>query len=235
MSAANNQLLLISSCYSAPPTDYSFLEMSCRNVGITLHPYGVGDAWPGFTKRLQGAVDYIKNRSEDIVMFLDSADTFVLDPAEVIVEKFKSNGGGFLFSSEKNCWPDSTLAHYTPYSYPPWKYLNAGGWIARRDTAVDFLTQVLAKYGAIYPEDDTRCFVQWWLDEPMDYCLDIDNTCDIFQSMYMHVDGEIDWTTFRNTVTNTTPSSFHFNGRAPGREMVYARAISAGRVKLCTT
>jgi len=225
----NDSLLTFTCCYSHPPAEVYWLEESCRRVGIELHRYGVGQNWPGFTGRLKGAADFLSSRTEDVVLFMDSADTFVLDNADVILEKFRSFNAPFVFGAEKNCWPDGSLSHHFPGNGTPWRFLNAGSWIGRREYTIDVLKDTLADYGTTWAEDDTRCFVQMMVDHGLPE--KIDHNCLLFQSMYMHRDGEIDWSDFRNTVTNTYPSCWHFNGRTPGYVETYQKAIEVGRVK----
>lgn len=217
-----SDLAVVTCDYSHPPTDCSFLEASCRRVGVELLRYGVGQVWPSYTDRLRDVSDYLRGRPEKYALFVDSADTYLLDGADVILGKFKEHRVPFLFSAEKNCWPDPSLADHFPGNGTPYRFLNAGAWMGEREWIVEHTCRVWNRYQERWREDDTRCLVQGWIDGVLEGAR-IDHNCTIFQSMYGYTKNDLDETDYRtNLLTMTTPSIFHWNGRSPGKEMAYS-------------
>src|ERR1700733_5958913 len=192
-------LLVIPPAYGG--SDPTLLQQSCTAVGIDLHMYGVNQPWPGFTGRVRDAITVMKSRAEDVVLFTDASDTFIVDGEQPILAKFAEIHCQFLHSAEKACWPDSSLAAgYPNNTSSPWKYINGGGWIGRRQFAIDYLQYVLS-YSAAPPRDDDQLIfnLTWVANRPAG--VGIDSNCRIFQTMSQHVDGEIEWDGLRNTVT----------------------------------
>lgn len=212
--------------YSYPPTDCSFLEASCNRVGIELHKFGQGASWPSYTDRLRDGADFLKGRSKKYALFLDSADTYVLDPAEVIVAKFKQFNAPFVFSAERNCWPQADLAHHFLGNGTPYRFLNAGAWMGEREWIIENMRKVWDKYQAQWREDDTRCLVEAMIQGDIPDAV-IDHNCEIFMSYYGYQKDDMDESNYRrNNLTGRWPSVAHFNGRARGREEAYRKATA---------
>lgn len=226
-SSDSNSLVVFTCNYTWPPTDYALLQDSCARVGIDLQTYGDGQVWPSYTHRLRDAAAFLDMRTETHCLFLDSADTFICDDASELLERFYTFSRQFVFSAEKNCWPDASKADYFPGDGTPYRFLNAGAWMGKREYTVNMLRRVWSTYHyrPTFEQDDTRCFVHACIDGVIpadDYA--IDHHCRIFHSMCGYVDGEID-AQLHNTITDTRPAVFHFNGRAPGREEFYNRLL----------
>ena len=150
--------------YAHPPTDCSFLEASCTRVGVALHKFGQGSTWPSYTDRLRDGAVFLQNRPEEFVLFVDSADTYLLDGSEEILRKFHEFNAPFVFSAETNCWPDSSLADHFPWNGTKYRFLNAGAWMGSRSWIIDRWLRIWERYHSQFPQDDTRCLVQAWID-----------------------------------------------------------------------
>jgi hypothetical protein len=224
----SSESLLVFTCeYTGGGNDpnSALLRESCERVGIKLGSYGHGEPWPGFMGRIKGAAEYLRGRTEERVLFLDSSDTFVLDPASKLSAWFGTRillGGATIIAGEKNCYPEPSLAPKFRYTRGPYKYPNGGCWGGWRKWVLEDLDLLVEGQ----TRDDDQ--YEWSILLPPRA---VDNKCELFQTMYGFRDGDIDWNTFRNTLTGTYPSVFHFNGRAPGREETYRKALEVGRVK----
>lgn len=199
---------------------------SCDLQNIKLHGYGEGKNWPGFTiGKIQGPLEFLKTRDEPFVMFGDGHDTIIIDTAETILDKFQRFGYPVLFSAEKNCWPDATLAKHFPFPKPPyhnspWRFPNAGGWMGQREAVIDMLTAAW-EYNNQWQNDDTRCFVELYLKQySWRSYITFDYGCQIFQTMCQTHSHELG-PNGENLVTHNKPSTLHFNGRVPGIGLWY--------------
>ena len=224
---SSSDLLVITSDYAG--SDDTLLRRSCERVGIELHGYGAGHPWPGFMQRLKDAADYLRDRREQYVLFTDTSDTFILDPAKTIIAKFESLWCEslwcfFLLAAEKNCYPDVGLAPLFDTIPSPYRYVNGGGWMGERKVAVAYLDLVHAMYCGEPQDCDQLAWTKAVLSGKLGFWL-LDSGCKIFQTFSCYAD-EID-ETMGNRVTDSYPSVFHFNGRAPGREEMYERGVKA--------
>lgn len=221
-------LCVFTSSYSHPPADMSLLCRSCERIGIDIHTYGEGTSWPGYGQRIVDAAEFLRGRKEHFALFTDSQDTFLLGSDDLILSRFDAIPADILFSAEPNCWPDASLADHFPPSPTKWRFLNAGGWMGLRTCLIQMLEEASA-FLKQWPEDDTRCFVEWFLTRPPfdpaddpEPVVKIDYTCQIFQCMYMYEEGDLDEMGM-NTITGTYPLVHHFNGRSPGYRENYTK------------
>ena len=80
--------------------------------------------------------EYIKDKKDsDILIFFDGYDTFLSNSIEEISYRFMEFSEQAVFSSERFCWPDETLASQMEdlnhNKSTPYQYLNSGTYIAR--------------------------------------------------------------------------------------------------------
>jgi hypothetical protein len=166
-------------------------------------------------------------------MFVDSNDTFILTPPEVILNTFCSLNTKILVSAEKNCWPMPGDAVRYPeigasdYPGTPWRFVNSGGWIGLRVDLLQALGEMdnilvsLGRQGGRRTNDDQACWIEWVLCRHRhDIYSHVDARCQVFQSMWetteMLGDGA-------NSVTGAKPHVWHFNGRRDGMREWYER------------
>jgi len=109
---------------------------------------------------------------DDIILFSDGYDTFMLSGAEEILEKYYSFNHPLVFSTEANCWPDPSLASRYLAKLNNTKFLNAGGFIGRAGD----LKQILKKYRTIqtekFPKSDQYRWHLMYLMNPDSLVLD---------------------------------------------------------------
>ena len=97
---------------------------------------GVMENGKGGGQKINLVKEYIKDKKDsDILIFFDGYDTFLSNSIEEISYRFMEFSEQAVFSSERFCWPDETLA--TPMEdlnhnkSTPYQYLNSGTYIAR--------------------------------------------------------------------------------------------------------
>ncbi|SBS82311.1 procollagen lysine 5-dioxygenase, putative [Plasmodium ovale] len=71
---------------------FKTLKESCKNLNINLKVLGMGKKWEGFIAKLVKVKEYLKQCDDkDIILFVDGFDTFFVQPAHVIVERYIIN------------------------------------------------------------------------------------------------------------------------------------------------
>jgi len=146
---------------------------------------------------------------DQLILFTDSYDAiFCANPYEV-VQKFLEFDHPILFSSEINAWPDESFEEEFPPHPTPYRFLNAGGYIARAGALVDLIGSL-----RVHPmADDQRIFSRLYLDNPGRIALD--HECRIFQTL-MDAESHLGWNSVAhrpvNQLTNTQPCVLHGNG-----------------------
>lgn len=175
------------------------------------------------TARSAGALEFLRTRTEDVCMFVDGHDSFILAGANHIINQYNSCLlAGLVISCEKTCWPDPEIASRYPnlQTKSPFLYPNAGGWIGDRTQLIKTLqTMVECGFSMKWPDDDQRCWHEY-CDMTQGFVVYRDTECRIFQTM--GGTGEID-ETGKNLVTLNYPLVWHFNGRTSGREEWYQK------------
>ncbi len=203
------------------PYDGELMEKSAARVGVEVLRYREGEPWPKDFRvgKLVHGLEFIRTLPEDVthVMFVDSSDTLFLAGPEEIVEKFELMMGDdcdqIVIQAEKNCYPDKALEprynfSANPDGSTPWKYVNSGGWIGRRECVESLLPIVIEQ--AEYC--DQLCFTRALLD--LRQAIRMDVNCQIFQSMYLQKPEEFAMENGRleNRLTGGRPCVAHWNG-----------------------
>ncbi|GAW80363.1 hypothetical protein, conserved [Plasmodium gonderi] len=68
------------------------LQESCKSLNIDLQILGMGNKWEGFIAKLIKVKEYLKScNDKDIILFVDGFDTFFVQPANVIIERYIIN------------------------------------------------------------------------------------------------------------------------------------------------
>lgn len=198
----------------------------CNLYGVPHKILGLDKEWKGGNMSAgQGGgqkINLLKNElsswtKEDlestVILFTDSYDVLVVAPPEEIVEKYIKFVGQYdsdkvIFSAEKFCWPDTSLAKEYPDVDSNYKYLNSGGFVGYANKVLDLINNTNIK-----DTDDDQLFYTRKLLEGDDIVLD--NNCKIFQTLNgVGEDISINYKTsrIRNVVFNTNPCFFHGNG-----------------------
>ncbi len=220
-------LLVFTMDYTRPPMDRSLLDLSASNVGIKIESYGTGKPWPRHFGQagVIDALEYLKGRSENLVLYTDSPDSFILGNEYQILDAWNRAGApDILLQAEKNPYPDRDWTVFYPPCDTPWRYICSGGWMGRRGALIQMLEEI--KNGELYRTNSycvQRDFIDWWLHFPgARERAKLDYKCEVFQTMYMTEEMEEDG---RNGITGTYPIVWHFNGKTPGMREWYARLI----------
>ncbi len=223
----SSNLLVCCMNYTWPDTDISLLRRSADRVGINLLTWGDGRSWPSYGMgKIEHARDFLKSRPEELVLYTDGTDSFICASAPTIIQGWERAGSpGILLQAEKNCYPEGNWAseYPVPASGSPWRYICAGGWMGRRTDLIQAFDEIMLRdlWRSGLGGCDQRDWTDWWLRaDGAQQLARLDTECQVFQSAFGT--DELD-ETGRNTLTGTWPSVFHFNGRTPGREELYAR------------
>lgn len=177
-----------------------------REAGV---PY-MSEYLPNFTwaKRLEWMKLIAQSRSSTHIVFTDAWDMLFFGTKEGLEEEADWMIEPILFGAEKNCFPTPGLAPLYP-DYPhPWKYLNAGCFMVRREWLADFLAQ----FDLSGVKDDQEFWTHRFL---YDNIGDLDYECRLVQNLFMWEKGElVGHTRPYNTITDTFPIFIHANGKS---------------------
>lgn len=150
------------------------------------------------------------------MLFLSYDVLFTTGLAE-IVQKFKESNSRLLFSAEKYCWPDQSLASKYPSVEPKASpYLNSGAFIGYAPEVWGLLEAPIGD-----TDDDQLYYTKVFLNEELRKKLDmkLDTTSTLFQNLNGAKDDvklDVDLDTNQGVLKNinflTTPSILHGNG-----------------------
>ncbi|KAH9412854.1 Procollagen-lysine,2-oxoglutarate 5-dioxygenase 1 [Dermatophagoides pteronyssinus] len=113
---------------------------SLKIYGLKSEILGLNQPWKGGDvarqsgggqkiRLLRQYLESIRNEHDNrLILFTDSYDVIVNGNSDEIVKKFQTFNANVVFSSEKYCWPDVSLAASYPKSDGK-RYLNSGGFI----------------------------------------------------------------------------------------------------------
>jgi hypothetical protein len=125
------------------------------NIGNNVDWKGGDMTTPGGGMKVNLLRDFIADkRDEDVILFTDAYDVFYADDFDTIVKRYLSFDTEVVFSAEKYCYPDESLADQFPSTEYPYKYLNSGTFIGRIRTIKKMLEE------GIEDSDDDQLFYQ---------------------------------------------------------------------------
>ena len=203
------------------------VESAIRN-NINLIILGWGIKWRGLSQKLEAAHDFTSNlNNNDIILFTDAYDVLFTDEPHIIKQKYLEFNSSIVFSAECGCWPHIMDGRICFDKYPmsptPYRYLNSGAWIGRAKQAQNMLNYVMIQAGANFANaNDQKLMGDIYIEGKYDIKLDFYSK--IFQSMHMTLDKPLPYcdptkhiklnkhNNFINTLTNTKPAIYHFNG-----------------------
>lgn len=126
-----------------------------------------------------------------------------------------------LISGEKNCWPDVGEQVNYPMGPTPWMFVNSGGIAGRAQDLHKALSWGLDFLMPYYLEDDQRFWTIMFLLQCTGRAsatvprIAIDYNCEIFQTMFLLMGGELlirEEGKLVNNRTTTMPFFLHWNG-----------------------
>lgn len=165
---------------------YRLVE-TCDLHKIDLTLAGEGQEWmggdmtsPGGAHKitlLRKALDHLPD--DDIIIFSDGYDSFLVNSTDIqqqIIARYLSFGSDIVFSGEKTCWPDPSLAsHYEIVGDYP--YLNSGGFVGSVG-GIKNLIDSMGEYSE--SDDDQLLYSRAYLSADHDIKIDVEGY--IFQT-----------------------------------------------------
>lgn len=167
----------------------------------------------------------------------DASDSLIVDTEDILIDKFLSFNKPIVVSGERNCWPQDLIAPYFPtHNDPsPWKYLNSGGYMGKRQDLIALLTLMDSHERLQCPDIGIKRSNDWINDQFLmslayiqnQEIFHLDTKCELFQTMgdnQKHDVGIVDKKPV-NTVHSTRPSVIHFNGHAKGIDFFFENCL----------
>lgn len=223
------KLLFLTACFYPNQEPIQLLLDSCKRVGITMTPYGVGREYGAdpvnakmalLSEVLRLAKDYTH------VLYTDGADALIVQPEGRIRYEYENLGKPpCLISAEAECAPVQRIGDRFPDPGTPYRYPCAGGFMGGTAYLAFKLQLLMSRYlGTPLDRNDQAYWSMGWADELLPGAK-IDSHCRIFQTMsggaMSHVVAR---PSVRNTLTGSFPAVIHFNGRTQGIE-TFAKEI----------
>lgn len=211
-------------CIAAAHTPYqgAVMERSAQRVGVEIVRFKQGEPWPNDYRvgKLVHGLECVLSLPSDVthVMHVDTSDSLFLAGPEEILQKYELLERSIVIQGEKNCYPDKELMQDYPEARTRWHYVNSGGWIAHRRAAEEAMASVakLAEYC-----DQlcwSRAYLRWLQFSGQKHVegwfIDVDENCQIFQSMYLQEKSDFRMENGRleNLRTGGCPCVAHWNG-----------------------
>jgi hypothetical protein len=201
-------LVVLSACYERPELAAILVE-SCELAGLPLRFCqwsGSAGMWPGSmrTGKMVAVLEALPSLKADGVthiLYADGFDCFFTpwaDATEVTYRWHLLGCPPMVFSGEKNCWPDADQEARYPKADSPWRFINAGTWLAQ----IGYLENVIENALSIYPteDDDQRIWTRMYLSGMLPGAI-VDTERLIFQTMWGTELSEVE-----------SPCVLHFNG-----------------------
>lgn len=97
---------------------YKVLKETAKQHGYELVTLGLGKSWTGYTMKYRLMADYLDTRTidpnseEEILVFLDGYDTFVLNNAKLLQERYESFNAPLVFGAQWNRKRGDKLSHF---------------------------------------------------------------------------------------------------------------------------
>ncbi|XP_062134515.1 procollagen-lysine,2-oxoglutarate 5-dioxygenase [Drosophila sulfurigaster albostrigata] len=244
-----NDKIKVFTVASEPTDGYRRYIRSSHVYDIEVTTLGMGEEWTGGDMKTAGggvkinllrkAIEPLKDAQDTLIMFTDSYDVIITARLEEILEKFKETGAKLLFSAEKFCWPDKSLANkYPEVEGKASRYLNSGAFIGYAPQVYALLEEPIEDTG-----DDQLYFTKVFLDETKRAKLGmkLDTQSRLFQSLHgakndvkLKVDLDSNQGTLQNIDFMTTPAIIHGNGLSKVDLNAYGNYLAKTFSGICT-
>lgn len=200
-------LCVISCCYEKPQLA-DILRESCERARLPLHfcaAKELNGVWDDAGNMRVGklvaayeSLDELKAEGFDHVLWADGFDTFITATERWIEVAWKSYGcPPMILSGEKNCWPADHFANDYPVSDSPYRFINAGTWMAQ----IDYLRDVLEYMILDQEPNDQLTWTRRFLAKQLPGAI-IDTDRRIFHTMW-----GTEWAEVKHSAC-----VFHYNG-----------------------
>lgn len=208
-------LAVITPCVYPDMRPIHYLTESCSRHNIELRPHGVGQPFADWRSMLvRYTLPHMRELSGDgfsHVLYVDGVDTMFVAGLDEIIAKFlrifRRNGGSrCLMSADRDIPIGIRPDKWEGYGIDPWRYLNAGAYIAE----IKFMVKLWEDLERVFEQEGNY---QRWLELswPIDF-LSLDYHCEIFQSMDGHPSVIPNGNRVLNAVTGNWPCVLHFRG-----------------------
>jgi hypothetical protein len=143
----------------------------------------------------QALYRYLENVEDDeIILFTDGYDAMFVAGAEEILRKYHKTGKELLFSAERNCWPETSLAKKYPEEQSPFKYLCSGGFIGKAGYIKNRIAEKLETNSIIkYAFSNQIYWAEQFLRNQSE--IGLDTRCEIFTTL----SSELDFSVFKKS------------------------------------
>jgi hypothetical protein len=95
---------------------YNILLQSAQKNGYEVKTLGMGQKWGGLMTKYQYTNDYIQSlpesQNDDVIVFLDGYDTFVLQEKDNLMDRYNSFGKPLVFSTQWNRKNSDKFTHF---------------------------------------------------------------------------------------------------------------------------
>lgn len=160
-----------------------------------------------------------------ILLFTDAYDVLINSTENNILNRYyeamtKYNKHNcVLFSAEKTCWPDTSLACKYPKNNSPYLYLNSGGFIGTAHNVYSLIRDATI----CNADDDQLFFTNIYLNDKFKERITLDHNCYLFQTLNDSI-TDISFHgkhTIQNISFNTYPLVIHGNGPEEYKQFMY--------------
>ena len=156
-------------------TDETRMEKNLPDIDVNI---GKGVSWrggtmqgPGGGQKINLMKQYLSSVSDDcIIMFIDGYDTFIAATREEILNRYLGFDREIVFSAEKTCWPDTSIAAQFPESHTEFRYLNSGTYIGTAKALKKLFSAPIEDH-----EDDQLYMQREFLSNKHDIVLDVES------------------------------------------------------------
>ncbi|KAK5848041.1 hypothetical protein PBY51_005696 [Eleginops maclovinus] len=199
---------------------------TAREFNYSIKVLGLGEEWKGGdvartvgggqkVRWLKRELLKLSERTELIVMFVDSYDVIFSSGPEELLSKFSRLSHRVVFSAEGFCWPDQRLASKYPEVHSGKRYLNSGGFMGYASD----LSLMVQQWKYKDNDDDQLFYTKIYLDKAQrtKFNMTLDHRSRIFQNLNGAVDEvvlkfEKSKVRARNVAYDTLPVIIHGNG-----------------------
>lgn len=208
-----DKLTIVSACFYSDMKYAHYVQHSCEKLSLLFSPYGfkeTGGNWRNM--KVVKLLPHLETVQTPYVLYTDAADSWLLQPEHIILEKFLHKHCDVLVAGERSLYP----SHYSLEVYPEapttMRYLCAGSFIGKTENVKEALQLMLQD--SIQDENDQLLWHRLFLSQQMK--IKIDYWADVFLSMGGVSPAEITTNPIHFKETGSVPCLIHFNGGKGG-------------------
>ena len=167
------------------------LYQQCKKFGIGVincvpDDYDTTQPWY-MPNKIKFFINTLEKIDKDIVLFLDGYDVLITS-FDGILDKFFKSGYEILFGPSCNNYPDVSLdVLYGRSELGLYRYFNAGCCIGYRESLLKFYKEALEYVDVFNPKNSEQLVMRYafakYSNDKKQKFINIDNKCEIFQSM----------------------------------------------------